>query len=115
LATVLIDNQCTNKVTFPACEAAGQQIAVATGGAVASDTTVNLLISNVEVLNVNTELQGSRARGVLDLRRKIEDDRDNRVHYQKLIMCFDVPLSHTCSSAFHSYFLEFGLQVKQWW
>jgi len=59
-------------------------------------------------------LQGSRARGVLDSRRKIEDDRDNRVQYQKLIMCFDVQLSHTCSSAFHSYFLEFELEVK-WW
>ncbi|PQE05218.1 Acetamidase protein [Rutstroemia sp. NJR-2017a BBW] len=45
----------TNKITTHACESAGQQIALQTGGAAASDTDVNLLISNVGVLNANTD------------------------------------------------------------
>ncbi|TEY73419.1 hypothetical protein BOTCAL_0078g00120 [Botryotinia calthae] len=48
----------TNKVTTHACETAGQQIALVTSGKVASDTDVNLLISNVGVLNVNTKAAG---------------------------------------------------------
>ncbi|TGO16686.1 hypothetical protein BTUL_0025g00410 [Botrytis tulipae] len=48
----------TNKVTTHACETAGQQIALVTSGTAASDTDVNLLISNVGVLNVNTKAAG---------------------------------------------------------
>ncbi|TVY23409.1 hypothetical protein LHYA1_G007368 [Lachnellula hyalina] len=48
----------TNKITTHACESAGQQIALAAGGAAASDTDVNLLISNVGVLNANTDAAG---------------------------------------------------------
>ncbi|KAK6599067.1 hypothetical protein H4I96_08271 [Botrytis cinerea] len=48
----------TNKVTTHACETAGQQIALVTSGKAASDTDVNLLISNVGVLNVNTKAAG---------------------------------------------------------
>ncbi|RDL37335.1 Uncharacterized protein BP5553_04768 [Venustampulla echinocandica] len=49
----------TNKVTIHACESAGQQIALVTGGPPASDTAVNLLISNVGVLNANTDAAGT--------------------------------------------------------
>jgi hypothetical protein len=48
----------TNKITTHACESAGQQIALVTGGTAASDTDINLLISNVGVLNVNTKAAG---------------------------------------------------------
>ncbi|KAH8682016.1 hypothetical protein BX600DRAFT_429911 [Xylariales sp. PMI_506] len=48
----------TNKVTTHACESAGQQIALVTSGTAASDTDVNLLISNVGVLNVETDAAG---------------------------------------------------------
>lgn len=48
----------TNKVSTHACESAGQQISLATGGAGGSDTAINLLISNVGVLNVNTKKAG---------------------------------------------------------
>ncbi|CZR51901.1 uncharacterized protein PAC_01778 [Phialocephala subalpina] len=43
----------TNKITTHACESAGQQIS-GTG----SDTDINLLISNVGVLNANTDAAG---------------------------------------------------------
>jgi hypothetical protein len=52
-----------NKVTLHACESAQQQIALNTGGAAASDTTVNLLISNVGVLNANTDAAGITKKG----------------------------------------------------
>ncbi|RDW75094.1 hypothetical protein BP6252_06236 [Coleophoma cylindrospora] len=44
----------TNKITTHACEAAGEQIS-GTG----SDTAINLLISNVGVLNANTKAAGT--------------------------------------------------------
>jgi len=43
----------TNKITTHACESAGEQIS-GTG----SDTSINLLISNVGVLNANTNAAG---------------------------------------------------------
>ncbi|KAH8684654.1 hypothetical protein BGZ60DRAFT_170252 [Tricladium varicosporioides] len=43
----------TNKISTHACEAAGQQIAGS-----GSDTAINLLISNVGVLNANTDAAG---------------------------------------------------------
>jgi hypothetical protein len=46
------------KTTLHACETAQQQVALSKGGASASDTAVNLLISNVGVLNVNTKAAG---------------------------------------------------------
>ncbi|KAM3079557.1 hypothetical protein ACMFMG_005972 [Clarireedia jacksonii] len=49
----------TNKITTHACESAGQQISLQTGGPAASDTAVNLLISNVGVLNANTDAAGT--------------------------------------------------------
>ncbi|KAB8293929.1 hypothetical protein EYC80_009402 [Monilinia laxa] len=56
----------TNKVTTHACETAGQQIALVTSGTAASDTDINLLISNVGVLNVNTKAAGiTSKRGVV--------------------------------------------------
>ncbi len=55
-------NSVTNKITIHACESAGQQIALATGGAAASDTDINLLISNVGVLNANTDAAGLTSR-----------------------------------------------------
>lgn len=48
----------TNKVTLHACESAQQQVALVTSGTAASDTDINLLISNVGVLNVNTNAAG---------------------------------------------------------
>jgi hypothetical protein len=48
----------TNKVSTHACESADQQISLATGGAGGSDTDINLLISNIGVLNVNTAKAG---------------------------------------------------------
>ncbi|KAE9380453.1 hypothetical protein N431DRAFT_362164 [Stipitochalara longipes BDJ] len=52
----------TNKITTHACESAGQQIGLVTAGTAASDTDINLLISNVGVLNVNTEAAGITSR-----------------------------------------------------
>lgn len=46
------------KTTLHACETAQQQIALAGGSTAASDSTVNLLISNVGVLNANTKAAG---------------------------------------------------------
>lgn len=43
----------TNKITTHACESAGQQIS-----GKGSDTDINLLISNVGVLNANTDAAG---------------------------------------------------------
>jgi hypothetical protein len=55
----------TNKVSTHACESAGQQIASVTKGTAASDTDINLLISNIGVLNVNTKAAGlSSKRGL---------------------------------------------------
>jgi hypothetical protein len=48
----------TNKISTHACESAGQQISLAAGGAGGSDTSINLLISNVGVLNANTDAAG---------------------------------------------------------
>ena len=52
----------TNKVTLHACESAQQQVALVASGTKASDTVVNLLISNVGVLNVNTNDAGITSR-----------------------------------------------------
>jgi hypothetical protein len=48
----------TNKISTHACESAGQQISLAAGGAGGSDTSINLLISNVGVVNANTDAAG---------------------------------------------------------
>jgi len=49
------------KTTLHACESAQQQIALASGkGAAASDATINLLISNVGVLNANIKAAGGK-------------------------------------------------------
>lgn len=53
----LISHSVTNKISTHACEAAGQQIAGS-----GSDTAVNLLISNVGVLNANTDAAGLTSR-----------------------------------------------------
>ena len=59
-------NSVTNKITIHACESAGQQTALATGGAAASDTSIKLLISNVGVLYANRDAAGITAkRGVV--------------------------------------------------
>jgi hypothetical protein len=55
----------TNKITTHACETAQQQIALVTSGTAASDTDVNLLISNVGVLNANTDAAGITSRRAL--------------------------------------------------
>ena len=56
---MLINHSVAAKLTLHACETAQQQISVANGGA-ASDTAVNLLISNVGVLNVNTNAAAAK-------------------------------------------------------
>lgn len=58
-------NSVTNKITIHGCESTGQQIALANGSATASNTDINLLISNVGVLNANADAAGATAkRGV---------------------------------------------------
>lgn len=63
-----IQHSVTNKISTHACESAGQQIALATGGAAASDTDINLLISNVGVLNANTDAAGITSKRDVGLR-----------------------------------------------
>jgi hypothetical protein len=48
----------TNEISTHARESAGQQISLAVGDAGGSDTRINLLISNVGVLNANTDAAG---------------------------------------------------------
>ena len=48
----------TNKISTHACESAEQQVSLAAGGAGGTDTSINLLISNVVVLNANTDAAG---------------------------------------------------------
>lgn len=56
---MLIDDSVAAKVTLHACETAQQQISVA-GGGTASDSTVDLLVSNVGVLNANTKAAAAK-------------------------------------------------------
>ncbi|TVY49699.1 hypothetical protein LOCC1_G000285 [Lachnellula occidentalis] len=63
----------TNKITTHACESAGQQIALGTGGAAASDTSVNLLISNVGVLNANTDAAGITRKRDMGFARSLKE------------------------------------------
>lgn len=51
------ESSVTNKISTHACEAAGEQIS-GTG----SDTAVTLLISNVGVLNANTDAAAKAAK-----------------------------------------------------
>ena len=65
---LMILNSVASKVTLHACESAQQQIALVTKGTASSDATVNLLISNVGVLNANTDAAGTTKKRAVEFK-----------------------------------------------